>query len=161
MVQGTLSALSAIPLDWIVIVAFFIIVSADALRAGSTHASALALSLPISSLLFKLVPQTILIGTLTASFKSEIEQVIIFAIIEVILFVCFNQMFFAYDRYTSLFSAAISGLAATIVLVAVWVQVPVLESLWQFGPSVQGIFAASYVLLWFIFAYLALAYVGS
>jgi|SRR5665213_218668 len=159
--QGALSALSAIPLDWIVIAAFFIIVSADALRSGSAHASALALSLPITSFLFKLVPQTILIGSLTASFKSEIEQVIIFAIIEAILFVCFNQMFLTYDGYTSLFSAAISGLAATIVLVAVWVQVPILESLWRFDPSILGIFGTSYVFLWFLLAYFALAYVGS
>lgn len=159
--NGAISALSGIPLDWIVIVAFFIIVSADALRAGSRRAATLSLSLPVTAYLFKLVPQTILLGSLSASFKSNIEQVVFFIIIEVVLFVCIHQMFAMYDGYTSLFSAAISGFAATVVVIAVWVQVPILASLWNFGPHVQHIFGNSYSLLWFVFAYFCLAYVGS
>ena len=158
--QGAASALSGIPLDWIVIGAFFIIVSADALRAGSTRASALSLSFPLAFVLFQMVPQTILLGSLTNSFSNWIEQAVIFAIIEAVLFVCFHQMFFAYDRYTSLFSAAIAGLAATVAVLVVWTEAPVLQSLWHFGPFIQAVFGSSYKFFWLIAAYFALAFVG-
>jgi hypothetical protein len=159
--QGAASALSGIPLDWIVIGAFFIIVLADALRAGSTRAAALSLSLPIAYFLYQMVSQTALLGSLTAPFSGEIAQAIIFAVIEAVLFVCCHQMFFSYDRSTSLFSAAIAGFAATAVVLVVWTETPVLQSLWHFGPVVGSIFGASYRFFWLIAAYFALAFVGS
>ncbi|HTR19016.1 MAG TPA: hypothetical protein VMH91_03520 [Candidatus Paceibacterota bacterium] len=158
--QGATSAISSVPLDVLVIGIFFLIVSADSLRSGPTRATALALSLPITLYLFQIVPKTILVGSLTASFKGEIGQLVIFLVIEAILFVCFHQMFFAYDRYSSLLNAAIAGAAATAVLVVVWIQTPVLSSLWQFGPHMQFVFGNSYSFFWFILAYFALAYVG-
>lgn len=158
---GAFSAVSQIPIDWLIAGVFFIVVAADALRAGCARACALAISFPLSSLLFQLIPQTALVGAVAGQFQNSIEQALLFIILEVVLFVCVYQMLFAYDRYGSLVSTAVAGLAATIVVLVVWTQTPVLQSLWHFDSQMQNIFGASYRFLWLVGAYLALAFVGS
>ena len=155
------STVSAVPVDWIVIGAFFIIVSADALRAGSVRACALALSFPLTFLLFQILPQTFLLSPTLASFSSPLAQAVVFLILEAILFVCLHKMLASFDVYTSFHSAVVSGFAATVVVLVVWTQTPALQSLWHFTPQLQSIFGASYRFYWLIAAYLLLAFVGS
>ena len=158
---SSLNILESIPVDWIIIGVFFLLVAADSLRAGSGHAIAFSLSLPISFFIFEAIPQTAFFGALGAQFTLPLEQAILFLVIEAVLFVCLNQMLFSFEHYTSLLSSAVAGFAATIVLLIVWVQVPALQSLWHFGPQVIAIFGASYRFFWLIGSYLALAFVGS
>ena len=158
---GAASAFSQIPIDWLIIAVFFITVTVDAVRAGSVRACAFALSLPVSFFLFQLIPQTIVLGPLTAAFQSPIEKAVIFLILEVVLFVCVHQMLFSYDRYSSVFSAVVAGLSATVVVLVIWIQIPALQSLWHFDGQVQTIFGGSYSFLWLIASYLGLAFIGS
>lgn len=153
--------ISMVPLDWIVIGAFFVIVAVDALRSGSVRACALALSFPLASILFQITSQTAGIGSVLTQFSGLVAQAVIFLIIEVVVFVCLHRMLMSYDRYKSFLSATVSGFAATVVVLTIWVQLPSLQSLWHFSPQIQHIFGSSYRFFWIIAAYLALAFVGS
>jgi hypothetical protein len=159
--SNLLSVVSSIPVDWLVIGVFFVLVAADALRAGSTRAAALSISLPITLFLFQMIPQTVLLGSLSGQFHSSLEQAIIFFVLEAVLFVCLNHMLFSFDQYTSLLSSFVAAFVATVVVLVVWTQVPALQSLWHFDPQVQAIFGDPYRFLWLIFSYLALAFAGS
>ncbi|HEV3245109.1 MAG TPA: hypothetical protein VG102_02025 [Candidatus Paceibacterota bacterium] len=155
------SALSHAPIDLLIIGIFFLLVAADALRAGSIRAAALALSLPLSSLLYQMVAQTVLLSTIVGQFSKGFEQAILFFLIEAVLFVCLHQMLSSFERYTSLLSAVVSGLAATVVVLVVWTQTPVLQSVWHFGPQIEALFGAPYRFFWFMASYLALAFLAS
>lgn len=159
--QSALSAFSGVPADWIIIGALFIIVTADAVRAGSVRAAAIALSFPLAAVLYQLIPGTVVLSAIAKQFPTSIEQAALFAIIEIVVFVCIHQMLFSYDRYSSVLSAGVCGLAAVIAVLVVWTETPVLQSLWHFDTQIQAIFGSSYRLFWLVGSYLALAFVGS
>lgn len=158
---GAFSSLSQIPIDWMIIGVFFIIVFVDAIRTGSIRAASLAVSFPLTAYLYQMLAQTALFSSVAAQFKTNLEQALIFAILEVVIFVCLHQMLRSFDTYTSIMSAAVCGLAATMAVLAAWTGVPVLQSIWHFDPLIQTIFGASYRFLWLLAAYLALAFIGS
>lgn len=160
-VNTAFSTFSQIPIDWLLIGVFFVLVAADALRAGSTHATALSVSLPVSLFLYSTLSKTIIIGSFLGQANSSIAQAAIFLILEVILFVCINQMLYSFEHFTSLLSSTVAAFAATVVVLVIWLQVPALQSLWHFDGQIQTIFGASYSFFWLIAAYLALAYAGS
>ena len=54
--------------------------------------------------------------------------------------------------------ATLGGIAAAIIVLVFWLQIPALDTLWHFGPQVQAVFAEKYRLLWIIGAFLALAF---
>jgi hypothetical protein len=159
--SGAFSAFSHIPIDWLIIGVFFIVVFTDAVRAGSIRAAAISLSFPLSALLYQMIPQTVLLSTISGQFSSTIEQALIFAILEVVIFVCVHQMLSSFNAYASIFSATVSALCATVVVLVVWTQVPVLQSVWHFDATIEAVFGASYHFFWITGAYLLLAFVGS
>lgn len=159
--SSALTIFSKIPIDWMIIGIFFLIVTVDAIRAGCVRAASLAISFPISVYLYQMVSQTILLSTIDAQFKSNLEQALIFAILEVIVFVCLHQMLYSFDAYTSIMSAVVCGIAATVAVLTVWTNMPLLQAIWAFNPQIQAIFDASYRLLWLLASYLALAFIGS
>ncbi len=158
---GAFSALSQIPIDWMIVGIFFVVVAADALRSGSFRAAAIAISFPLSALLYQMIPQTALLSAVFAQFPKAFEQALLFVILEVIIFVCLHQMLRSFDASTSLLSAGVSGLAATVAVLVVWTDLPILQSLWHFDAGIVAIFGASYRFFWLIGAYLALAFLGS
>lgn len=158
---GAYSAFSQIPLDWLIIAVLFIVIAADALRGGTNRAAALALSFPVSYVLFQMIAHTFLLDMFIGQFSATIEQAVVFAILETIVFVCVHQMLFSYDRYSSLISATVAGLAAVIVVLVIWMQMPLLQSIWHFDGQIQAVFGASYAFFWIVGSYLALAFIGS
>lgn len=158
---GAFSAFSHVPIDWLIVGVFFLIVTADAMRAGAIRAAAISLSFPLSALLYQMIPHTILLSTISSQFSSAIEQALLFAILEVVVFVCVHQMLSSFNSYASLFSAVVSGLCATIVVLVIWTQMPILQSVWHFDSTIQAIFGASYRFFWIIASYLLLAFIGA
>ncbi|HUO55849.1 MAG TPA: hypothetical protein VMU27_00205, partial [Candidatus Paceibacterota bacterium] len=60
-----------------------------------------------------------------------------------------------------LFFSLLAALSATIITLSMWVQEPVLQTIWHFGSPIETIFSAPYTLLWMLGAYLVLAFVRS
>ncbi len=158
---GAYSAISQVPVDWLVSGLIFIIVSADALRCGSIRAGAIAISLPLATFLYPMLSLTIGLSAITGHFQSQLAQDISFLVLEAILFACVHQMLYSFDRSASFLLAMLCGLAATIVVLVVWAQSPILESIWHLSPPLQTVFGQSYRFLWLLGSYLALAFVSS
>ncbi|MDO8514104.1 MAG: hypothetical protein Q7S50_01010 [bacterium] len=154
-------AFSHWPTDWIIIGAFAAFAALDTMRSGTARAAALMLSLPATLFLVGVLPKAALIGPASAQFTAPLAQLAIFAVIFAALYVVAHRAIFTYSDGASVVQALIAGLAATIVLVVVFLQIPALQSLWHVGGSVQMVFGEAYRFWWLVGAYSALAFVRS
>lgn len=153
---------SHIPMDWILIAAAAIFIALDALRSGSGRASALALSLPAALFLIAELPHAKILSGITAQFGTSALKSVLFGIVFAIAYVLVRKMSTSYATNSGeVLQAIIAGIAASAVLVVVWLQVSELQSVWHFGAQVQSIFGEQYRLWWVAGAYAALAYVRS
>ena len=158
-----LSALSAVathwPIDWILIGAFAAFAALDGIRSGPTRATSLMLSLPAALLLVANLPDALFIGALVAQFTTPLAQAGVFAIVTAVLFFVIHRSIFAFSNGLAPLQALITGIAATIVLVIVWLQVPGLETVWNFGDQARAVFGEAYRFWWLAGSYIALAIV--
>ena len=155
------STFSALPMDWIIIAILIALIALDTLRSGTARAAALMLSLPAALFLTGVLPKAALIGPASAQFTAPLAQVAIFVIIFGALYIVAHRTIFSYSEGAPVIQAIITGLAATIVLVVVFLQVSALQSLWSFGPQVQAVFGEAYRFWWLLLSYAALAFVRS
>ncbi len=155
------SLLAHWPTDWILLGAFAVFVALDALRSGSARAATLALAAPLSLVLVDALPQTFLAGSLSQQFAAPAAQVVLFALIFGVLFLLIHRIVYSFSENGGVLQALIAGVAATAAVAVVWLQIPALQSLWQFGPQAQLVFGEAYRLWWLIGAYTALAFVRS
>ncbi len=149
------------PTDWILIGAFAAFAALDAMRSGSARAAALILSLPAALLLLQELPKAFFLGPLAAQVSSPFAQLAIFVALSVVLYIAAHRVIFTFSDGAQPIQALITGLAAAIVLVIIWLQVPALHSLWHFGDQVQAVFGAAYRFWWLVGAYLGLAFARS
>ena len=145
------------PTDWILIGAFAAFAALDAIRSGPTRATALMLSLPAALLLIDKLPDAVFLGSLSAQLVSPLAQAGLFAVVTAVLFFIIHRVIFAFSNNLPPLQALIAGLAAVIVLVVIWLQVPGLEAVWDFGDQVRAVFGEAYRFWWLAASYIALA----
>lgn len=155
------SAFTQLPIDWIVIGALVALIALDALRSGSNRATTIALAAPFAFLFMTGLPTTAVLGTLSSQLQAGAAQGLLFGALFVALFFVFYRIVDSFSETGGVVQALLAGVSATAVFVVVWLQVPALQSLWQFGPQVQLVFGEAYRLWWMLAAYLALAFVRS
>ncbi len=160
-----LSALSSItthwPIDWILIGAFAAFAALDAIRSGPSRAAALMLSLPVALFLIDKLPKAIFIGPLAAQFTTPLAQAGLFAVVTVVLFFVIRRAIFTFSNGLPPLQALMTGIASAIVLLVIWLQVPGLEAVWNFGDQVRAVFSEAYRFWWLAASYIALAVVRS
>ncbi len=150
------------PTDWIIIGAIAVFIALDTLRSGGTRASALALALPVGLFTLDALPRALFIGSVSKQFSTPVLQAVLFGIVFVALYVLIYRIIGFYSTSTGApIEALLTGLAATAILMVVWLQVPALNSLWHFGSQVQAVFGESYRFWWLAASYLALAFARS
>jgi len=145
------------PTDWILIGAFAVFAALDAMRTGPARAAALSLSLPVALLLLQELPKAFLVGSASTQLASSLAQVGVFVALAVVMYFVVYRIIFAFSNGLGPIQALLAGLAAAIVLVVVWLQVPALDSVWHFGDQVQAVFGTAYRFWWLIGSYIALA----
>jgi hypothetical protein len=151
-----------VPIDWIVIAAFVLLITFDAMRSGSGRASVIAVTFPVAAFLSNLLPHTFLIGNAIKSLTTPLIQGGIFILLFVLIFICMHRIIYNLGGISrGLFFSFLSGISAVIVAVVMWLQVPALNALWHFSTTIQSIFGISYAFFWMIGAYLVLAFVRS
>lgn len=155
--MATLTIFSHVPLDWVVLAVVAVVIAFDATRSGTSRAAALALSLPLSVFFYTLVAQTAVLATISGQFAQSLEKAAFFGIIFVVLFLLMYRVSYGSFGGVGIVPGVIAGVAAAIVLAVTWLQVPALQSVWQFGTVAQAIFAAQYRFWWLLGAYIALA----
>ena len=143
------------PTDWIILGAFVVLVTLDALRSGTGRAAALCLSLPAALLLSQELPKAFLLG----SFATPQMQLGIFIVLVLVLFFVTQKIISDFSGGEGPVQAIVASLAAAVVLIVVWLNVPALQSVWHFGAQVQDIFSEVYRFWWLIGAYTGLAFI--
>lgn len=153
---------AAVPTDWIIIGAFAIFAAFDALRSGARRICTLALALPPSALLFVVLPNTVVLGSVAAQFSTPLLEAVLFLIIFAIVYILIGRIGLSWGGEAGqTIQAALAGVAAATIVAVFWLQVPALDTLWHFGPQVQLIFGEAYRFWWLMASYAALAFVRS
>jgi hypothetical protein len=110
--------------------------------------------------IYGILPHTFFIGPLVEKLSTPYIQASIFGIVFVALFILvYRMMCGTGSGNISLVFALITSLATVSAVLTIWLQVPVLQAIWNFGPQIHLIFGQAYSLYWLILAYVLLAFV--
>ncbi|MEK7509302.1 MAG: hypothetical protein AAB605_01160 [Patescibacteria group bacterium] len=152
--------ITGIPFDWLALGGLAVLFALDSLRSGIGRACALALALPIAAFLFSFVEKTVILSGIEVLFSSPTAQAATFGAVSVASYLIVRRMALEYVESGTgePIQALLAGVAATIVIIVVWLQVPALDALWHLNDSIAALFSESYRLLWLLGAYAALAF---
>ena len=151
---------TGIPYDWLALGGLIVVVALDSLRSGIGRACAIALSLPLASILYALIEQTAFLKDVALLDSSPAAQLATFGVIALVTYLLVRRIALEYidSGAGEPMQALLAGAAATAVLVIVWLQLPMSGEVWQLSDKVRAIFAEQYRLIWLLGSYLALAF---
>lgn len=159
--QSVSAAFTQVPMDWMIIGVFFIIMSALALRSGTRIVAALALALPAAAVVVSALPSTAFVSSLLLQFSSDMDQAIVFGVVFGIMYLFVLRMLGQYMYAGSMpVKALIAGAAGTVVALVFWLQVPALSNLWHFGPLFETYLGPTYRIFWLLVSYIVLSAVS-
>lgn len=150
---------AGIPYDWLALGGIVVLLALDSLRSGIGRASALALSLPLALVLFSLVAQTAFVGSLPLP-ATPMAQLAVFGVLTFLLYFAVRRMGLDYvdSGRGEPVQSLLAGVAAGVVVIIVWLLLPMSGEIWNVSNQIHAVFAEQYRLLWFMGAYLALAF---
>lgn len=150
------SYIPALSADWIILGGLALFLTFDALRAGPSRVTALAIALPIAFWLSSSIPDTAFLGSFVAQ-SAPAVQTGAFIAIAIGLFVAIYRIADTGADSLNALQALIAGLASALVCVCVLLQLPPDTMPWTFGELFTRVFGDAYRLFWFIGSYFALA----
>lgn len=160
--DSLISLYNTVPTDWILIGVFAIFAAFDSLRAGARRISALALALPIATLLSKSVTDSSMLSTVVQQFSTPTLQALLFGLLLVAAYIIVQRIGLVWTEVSGqTIQAALGGVAITALVVTFWLEVPSLQTLWHFSPQVQEIFGESYRFWWLAGSFGVLAFIRS
>ena len=148
-----------LPVDWIIIGVLVIVIAFDAIRSGSARAATLALTAPLTLLLFGALSHAAIAGPVVAQFSAVSAQMLLFGAVFVVTFLFMSRIVDSFSGNGGVLQGLLAGIAGTVVLLVISLQVPALQTLWHFGPQVQLIFGEAYRFWWLLVAFAVLAFV--
>lgn len=154
------SILGAVPLDWLILGGILIGIALDTLKSGMGRAVAIAVSLPVTAFLFSLTESAFLLSAAGGFLNSAMMRLGLFAVLAGGMYFLVRRMGLDYIDvgHGAPVQALLTGAAATVVFVVVWLQIPLLTDFWRFSDQVNAVFLEPYRLIWLIGAYLALVF---
>lgn len=157
-IVSSLSSLSSLASDWGIVVALFLVVGVDCVRSGTGRAVALAVSLPLATLISMLVPTTAFLGSFAPQLSTPYGTVGLFLVSFVGAYVLVRRMTISYGDIGGEILVSLFVTTAVVVLILTfWVSTPALSVAWTFGPFFQSVFAHGYMLWWLLVSYAILA----
>ena len=152
------ASLAFLPADWVIFGLFAIFLAVVNLRAGTRVSSALALALPVAVYVLTTLGSTAVLGGLVTQVSNDTGRIILFAAIFFMLyFLVFRMLGQFMWAGASPLKAIFAALAAGLVGVIFWLQVPALLSVWHPGTLFQTLFGASYRFWWLLLSYAILS----
>jgi hypothetical protein len=160
-IHSIVGMFAGIPLDWLIAGTALVVMVLGTMLRGTIYPTALSLSLPVALILFNAASHTAFMGGIARQFSTPIEQVVLFAILTVIVFICMYRICTTFDHSSPPLVALVASLATVIIVIVFWIQITPLEFLWRPGAQMQSLFGDQYAFFWLIGAYLALAFARS
>jgi hypothetical protein len=154
------TAVAHLPIDWVILGLFAVLVSIDALRSGPRRAVTFSLAGPIALLAASELSYTAFIGDMALKLSATYAQSAFFGIFFVVLVVLIYLMLPSSSGSALPLPAILAGIAATAVLAVILIQLPLVSNLVVVSTLMHTIFSAAYRLYWLIGAYLLLAIAG-
>ena len=159
---GTISSfITNIPVDWFILGGLAAFFSFDALRSGPGRVSALALAFPLTMVITSVLPKAFLLGSMTSQFSTPFLQGMLFLALLAAFYLLVRRMDASYGGEGQPLQALLTGCAGVAVFAVVWLQVPGLTGVWDFGTSVESVFAGAYSFWWLLGSYTTLAFIRS
>lgn len=148
-----------LPMDWVILGLFGVIVTIITLRAGTQYAVAFSLAAPLTLFVYNALPWTAFIGQYSSQLVIPSLQASAVGVILLALCVLIYRMM-PRNLLTGSFpiQAIIAGFAAAVILAVVLLQFPAITTFVPLSPLMHTIFGPSYNLFWLLAAYLALAF---
>lgn len=150
------SVYESISVDWIIFGGVALFLSFDALRAGPSRITALALALPIALLLSESIRSAAYIGAYVDSSSAGIQTGVFIALTAGLFIALYRIVDYGADSMRPI-QAVIAGLASAVVVIIVFLQLPDSTVPWSFGEAFLAVFGDAYRLYWLLGAYFALA----
>lgn len=148
----------SVPLDWIFAIGAALICAAETFRAGSRKAAALTLALPATYAIHTALGTAALIGD-TVPVSGTVGALVFLTLLAAVFFAAYQIVGRKEMEAGGIATAVLAGAAASATLLAVWMQVPALSDIWQFGPSVEAVYGGAQSFWWMIGSLAAMAFV--
>ena len=149
-------------LDFIVIGGLVILAILVMMRSGTGHATALALALPMTALLYSAVPSAALVGPFLEKMNAPGMDAVVYGLLFIVTVILIYRIVTCYDSLTGgSVLGILTGISVSILLIVTWLQIPALHDLYQLSHPLPMIFAEQFRLYWTIVALGILSYVRS
>ena len=148
-----------LPMDWVILALFAVVVTIITLRFGTQYAVAFSLAAPLTIFIYNALPWTAFVGSYTTHLVNPSVQGAVAGGMFVGLGILIFRMM-PRNLLTGAFpiQAILSGIATAIVLVVALLQLPALQVFVPLSPLIHTIFGPSYNIFWMLAAYAALAF---
>lgn len=156
--SAIVSSLSHISIDWLVIAASLVALTLAAVQGGAGRPTAVALAVPVASLLSAALPHAAILSAVATSLSAPPLQALLFVGLSVVAYILVRRLLPHHDE-TTFPLAFLAAVAATVVLLVTWIGTPALSALWSFGPALSHVFGAAYRFWWLLASLIALAFV--
>jgi len=158
---NSIAAFLSWPTDWYILGGLAVLSIVDTIRSGSQRSTAVVLALLATAILYTYMSQALVIGNVITALTLPITHVVVFGVLFAFMLVAaLHIISYGIDDGKPVL-AILLALATVILLVLIWIQVPVLQSIWLFSPPIKALFSESYRLFWALGALGIFAYVRS
>lgn len=150
---------TSLPADWIIIGSFALLMFIDALRVGSARISTLAIAALITLLINESVAKAAFFGSVSLALSTPVLQAIFFTFVYMLIYFLIRRIYIDYgELHGQPLQAFFAAIAVSALIILVWVQVPALNYIWNFGGQVQAVFGETYRFWWILLGLAALAF---
>ncbi|MFZ2886486.1 MAG: hypothetical protein WA021_01565 [Minisyncoccia bacterium] len=158
-VGGITSFFTGLPLDWLLLGGIGIGIALDALRSGVGRAIAVSIALPLAFVLYSLTDQALVFSSLGDSLSTVLGAAI-FAVLFVLAYLLVRRMGIDYldGGMGEPIQALMAGAAVIVVIVCIWLEIPVLNELYQSNGQLVSLFSEKFRFWWLIGAYATLVF---
>ncbi len=151
---------ASVPVDFFILGGIVLVLAVDSMRSGIGRAAALAVALPLGLLLYSLVSKAVVLKDIEFLTSSSLVQAGTLAVIIVLSYLLVRRMGLEYvdGGLGEPVQSTLAAAAVSVIFAVVWLQMPALSDIWQFGPKIETVFSEAFRLPWLIGAYAALAF---
>ena len=147
----TFGVFSIVPMDFIILLALWIVLSVVALQGGRGEVLSMLFGVFVATSVFEFSQKAYFLSDFLNPYLSQPRNA---GIMLIVLFVAgyllTRQLMLPYggDLLGSPTQSAVVGFLTTVVLLAIWIVYPHTSDVWHFGTIFQTAFAAQYTFWW-------------
>ncbi len=150
---------TSVPIDIFGIGAIVLLLGIDAIRNGVGRTAAFSVALPLALFMHSLLSSAFLVGSLSFFTSSPMAVALTLLGFIAVSYHFARRVGLEYvDGGRGLVQGIFAAVAATALLIVVWLQVPAFDALWHLSDPIRALFAEQYRLWWLLGSYVILVF---